>query len=313
MLQFHDITLEDRAWMQPLLEASGMLGNDYAFPNIYNWRFAFNTQAAHLDGFLVLRFGENGQFFLYPAGSGDVRPVIEAMLANAAENGLRFIMRSVETSAVERLAQLYPGRFVFTEDRDSFDYVYSREKLASLSGKKLHHKRTAIHHFLDECPDWSYEPITEENLPECLKMNDEWCRLNHCFSGGDERHAVDLQNASAALDNDLGLEHCAVRNALLNFFALDMLGGMLRVNGRVVAITAGERHNGNSVLVNVEKAFLEPDGCYAMINNQFAKNLPDDVLYINREDDVGDEGLRQSKLSYKPDLLVEKYTVTLSE
>ena len=219
-------------------------------------------------------------------------------------------MRGVEEAPKAELESLFPGRFSFSADRDSFDYIYTREKLAGLSGKKLHQKRNFINRFLAECSDWSYEPISARNIGECLEMNDEWCRLNHCPADDVEPEERPEEREP---DNDLGQERCAVHNALEHFFELNMFGGLLRANGRVVAFTAGELYRGDCVMVNIEKAFLEPEGCYAMINNQFARSLPESVLYLNREDDAGDEGLRRAKLSYNPDIMVEKYDVSLAE
>ena len=309
MLKFKAVELSDGLWIDPLLRESGMLGNDYTFPNIYNWRCTYNTQIARADGWLVVRCGLRDPYYLFPAGSGDIKLVIEEMISDADARGCKFLLRGVEAAPKALLEAEFPGRFSFSEDRGSFDYLYTREKLAGLSGKKLHQKRNFINRFLSECSDWSYEPISARNIGECLEMNDEWCRLNHCPADGIEPEAAAPEKEP---DNGLGQEQCAVHSALNHFFELNMIGGALRVNGKIVAFTAGEVYHGNCVMVNIEKAFLEPDGCYAMINNQFARSLPENILYLNREDDVGDEGLRRAKLSYNPDILVEKYDVTLA-
>ncbi len=310
MLKFKAVELSDKLWADPLLRESGMLGNDYTFPNIYNWRCTYNTQISRFGGWLVVRHGLREPYYLFPAGSGDVKEVVEEMIADAKARGCKFLMRGVENAPRELLESLFPGRFAFSADRNGFDYIYTREKLAGLSGKKLHQKRNFINRFLAECESWSYEPLSAQNIVECAAMNDEWCRLNHCPA---DDIALEQAADGKEPDNGLGPENCAVRSALNHFFELNMTGGVLRVDGRVVAFTAGEIYHGNCVMVNIEKAFLEPDGCYAMINNQFARSLPESIVYLNREDDAGNEGLRRAKLSYNPDIMVEKYDVTLAE
>ena len=133
-------------------------------------------------------------------------------------------------------------------------------------------------------------------------MHGEWRNLNNCFD----------DTPSNCDHSGLVKEKCAVRNAFAHFFDLGMEGGLLRVNGKVVAFAAGVRYRRDSFIVNIEKAFLSPDGTYAMINNQFASHLPEEVLYVNREDDFGDPGLRQAKLSYKPEMMIEKFAATLA-
>lgn len=301
MLQFRDINLDDMTWVTPLLEASGYLGNDYTFPNIFNWRCAYNSKIVRINDYLVVKLHLPDPVYLFPAGHGDLSPVIDLMISDAAERDIPFKMIGIEAAAKSRLEQLFPNRFLLQPMRDYFDYLYTREKLATLPGKKLHSKRTNLRHFLNEAPSWVYEPITPDNIQECIEMHTEWRRQNLCFDDPD----------STCDGSGLVQEKCAVKNAFAHFFELGMEGGLLRVDGRVVAFAAGERYRTNHFIVNIEKAFLSPAGSYAMINNQVASHLPEDILYINREDDVGDPGLRKAKLSYKPDLLLEKFEATL--
>lgn len=105
-------------------------------------------------------------------------------------------------------------------------------------------------------------------------------------------------------------ELCAVRNCFENFLALGLRGGLLRVDGRVVAYTMGLPLNSDTFIVHIEKAFSDVAGAYPMINREFAAHNCADFKYVNREDDVGDEGLRRAKLSYKPAILLEKFIVT---
>ena len=123
-------------------------------------------------------------------------------------------------------------------------------------------------------------------------MNEEWCRRNDCM-------------------NNLGIsdESCAVRTGLKNFWQLGYIGGLIRVNGKIQAFTFGEPVNSDTFVVHVEKAFTDYQGAYPMINRQFLLNSVHGYKYINREEDCGKPGLRQSKLAYKPQRMVEKYNI----
>ena len=172
---------------------------------------------------------------------------------------------------------------------DSFDYVYLTENLINLPGKKFHGKRNHIAAFMRE-NEWSYEPITADNLDECRAMNAEWERRNR-------------EKDPEAMDDELD----AINISFENYFDLGFVGGLLRANGEVVAFTFGEEMNSEVFCTHIEKAYADVRGAYPMINREFAANALSQYKYINREDDTGSEGLRKAKLSYCPDILLEKY------
>ena len=176
------------------------------------------------------------------------------------------------------------------------DYVYESEKLATLSGKKLHGKRNHINKFKQVNEDWSYEKITKENIEECFQMALQWRIENGCEA-----------------DEEKNAEMCVTLNSLRLYEELELTGGLLRVNGKVVAFTLGEEVSDDTFVVHIEKAFAEIQGAYPMINQQFVEHECMKYKYINREEDTGAEGLRKAKLSYRPVFLVEKGTVTKRE
>lgn len=301
MLDFQTITLADRGWIKPILDMSGEYGSEYAFGNLFNWRKAYGLSAARRDGFVLIRCEglscqRSAPYYIFPAGTGDAVPAVEALLADAEQRGCRFEMRQVTPEHRAILETAFPGRFSFTETRGTFDYLYPAEQMIALQGKKLHNKRTHINKFNALYKDWSFEPITPENIHLCHLMNDEWCRENGCY-----------------IDCLLELELCAARSALDHFFELELEGGMLIVEGKVAAFTAGERYRADAFVINIEKALTAYNGSYTVINQQFAEHCLHDVRYINREDDVDNEGLRKAKMSYLPERFVEKYTVTLQD
>ena len=292
MIEFRQIALEDKEWVDPLLAAGDFQGAEYSFSTMWMWTKIYDTEIARSGDFVVIRSLEDGWAdYIYPSGRGDdadLKNTILELMEDARRLKLNFSMVPVPKSRQETLERLFPGQFKFEDIRNAYDYIYLKDDLVSLSGKKYQAKRNHLHHF-EALPDWSYEPVTAQNLQECIKMNAEWCRRNKC-----------PDNVS------LNAETCAVHRALNNFLALKLKGGVLRSEGRIVAYTVGEKLNGDTFLVHIEKAFDDVDGAYPMINREFLKHEAEGCKYVNREDDSGDPGLRTAKLSYHPAYLLEK-------
>lgn len=291
MIDFHEITIADRAWMRPILYHCSFPGADYTFNNMYFWS-GFYGQVGLVAGFLTQRrrFGDV-ESYIYPAGQGDVRQALEQITLDARERGGTLRLRGVtlETRAV--LESLYPGRFTFKPYRDAFDYLYSVESLTQLRGKKLQAKRNHCNRFCAEHPDWYTRPLTADNLGQCRGLLDVWY----------ESHP-----ASAPL----AVEQQAIDRVLENYDTLEMDGLMLFDGERLVGVSMGSRMNEQYYDVNFEKALADVDGAYAMINREFSRMVAaryPEVQYLNREDDMGLEGLRAAKLSYHPTLLLEKF------
>ncbi len=295
MINFRQITMADRACVNQFLSASNFRSAEYSFANIYNWTKAYAIEIAFFEGFLLFRSGKGEKNYVYPAGSGNLAPALQALIDEAAEAGRPFVLRAVQPEGKQLMEQLFPGRFKYTLMRDTFDYIYLSDDLINLTGKKFQPKRNHIARFKKGF-NWQYEDITAANLPECEAMNEEWCRIYGCND-----------NAS------LAAEACAVRCALHHFNDEALVGGLLRVDGKVIAYTVGEQLNTDTLIVHVEKAFSEVyQGAYQLINQEFVKRHAANLKYVNREDDAGDEGLRKAKLSYQPIFLIEKYMAELS-
>lgn len=292
MISFQKIKLEDRTWMEPYLKESQFRGCDYAFGNLYIWGEPSQIEVADYAGMLCIRsrsWQEKTPIYTFPAGNGDLEQAVTGMLSEAKEGGYQFHIRGFAAAEAERLETCFPGKFQIESVREEWDYIYLREKLATLSGKKYHGKRNHIARFQDT-GEWRFEPITEETLEDCRKMNDAWCRLYGCVQS-----------------KDLSLEQCAVRKAFDYYFELKFQGGVLYQEEKPVAFTIGEPLNEDTFVVHIEKAFPDIQGAYPMINQQFVLHCTGGYQYVNREEDLGQEGLRKAKLSYKPELLLEKY------
>ena len=290
MLEFHKPTMEDRRWSLPLLRASGYLGCEYTFGNMFLWCGVFGTKIAHFQDFaLAISNEEHRATYCMPAGIGDRREAIEAIRADAGQRGIPFIMHGVTPEGIAYLNEVYPGKFTYEASRDDFDYIYSSRDLIDLSGKKYHGKRNHISYFKKNF-DWQYERITPENIEECRRMNEEWEALN-----------------SERKPEEIATEQRAVNHAFNHFWELGLVGGLIRTQDGVVAYTIGEPINDDCFCTHIEKAFSSGRGANPILNNEFARNELSGYRYINREEDTGDEGLRKAKLSYYPEILLEKH------
>ena len=294
MIEFKEIELQDSTWMKPLFNDADMEGCHQKFATVFLWAKINDKRIARVNDYVVIKVMANSEkpFYFYPAGVGDIKPVIELMREDAAKSGHEFVLDGVSPKNIIELDQAFPNSFKYKEVRDNFDYVYLLEKMISLSGKKLSAKRNHINNFKRN-HEWEFEPITKDNIDECWQMNKQWCLDNDC-------------NKSEELQE----EACAVKVAFRNFFELELEGGLIRADGKIIAYTIGEVLNSDTYVIHVEKAFSEIQGAYAMINREFAELIKErhpHLVYVNREEDVGDPGLRKAKKSYYPEKMEEKY------
>lgn len=299
MIDFHPPRLEEKLWVDELLRRADYRGCDYNFTNLFVWSRAYHQEIARVDDFLVTHVcGRMGCSFMFPAGGGDLASVIRKLEEEAAGRGEPLRLVCLTPRQMAELEEFFPGQFTFTADRDGYDYLYEIDRLADLGGKRLHAKRNHINRFMENNPSWTYEEITPESLGECLAMDKEWYRRS-------------LAREGEAEERDLGDEGVALRQAMEHYQALGLEGGLIRVYGEVVAFTMGDLLNSDTYDVHFEKAYGELQGAYAMINREFARwvrGRHPNVRYLNREDDMGVEGLRKAKESYYPDQMVEKHT-----
>lgn len=296
MIDFKEIELKDKEWVDECLRQANFQGCEYSFTSNYIWRSIYHPKIAKVEGMYCLRSEYHGRYsYCYPAGQGDIKKVITLLLEDAKELGISFRMHGITEDLIEQLEEWFPGVFQFETNRDDSDYIYTVEKLSTLAGKKLHGKRNHINRFKDT-DDWEYYDVTSENVQECIEMNKEW-----------------LARYVTEEDKELQDEAKAVSEILEHFDELKVKGGILKREGKVVAYTIGEPINDDTYVIHIEKAFYEVQGAYPMINQQFVLRNCQDYKYVNREEDTGDEGLRKAKLSYYPDILLDKYVATLKE
>ena len=290
MIKFKDITLEDKEAITSITMNSERKNCDLSFSNLCSWRFMYDTKFAIVDGFLLFKFHMNNELaYMMPVGEGDLKKILEAIIDDAASEGESFLMYGVCNNMKDEIEKLMPGKFCFSSNRDYVDYIYLRTDLAELKGKKFQPKRNHANKFYKTYTDYEYMPITADRISECLRLEEEWCKANDCGQ-----------------QNGLGNERKSLTYALNHFDELGLTGGILYVNGKIAAFTFGMPINHETFGVHVEKADTEIEGAYNVINQEFAKHIPEQFVYLNREEDLGIEGLRKAKLSYQPAILLEK-------
>ena len=296
IIPFKPITAADADLLRSYTMEGKCMNCDMNVANLCSWQFLYHTEYAVVEGFLVLRFVSDGHVtYMKPMGKGDLRHVLELLMADARSLGDTLRMACVCPCAQGMMEESMPGAFAYSVNRDRADYLYLREKLVTLSGKKLQPKRNHISKFKRTYPNYEYRPLTADLVDDCIRLGKEWCRTNDSC----------MQRAMQA-------EQRMIDYALHHIDELHIVGGTLWVDEKMVAFTFGARINAEAFDVCVEKADTAYEGAYAMINNEFVSRLPEDITYINREEDLGLEGLRKAKLSYQPDLILDKMTATLT-
>lgn len=294
-INYQTPALEHRSTILSYLQQVHEFGSEYTFSNIFLWAKHYGVTFAIIRDMLVIRSVKQDHCsYAYPIGANPAKPVIEQLLEQARQDKVVFGMHGLTAEKVQLLEQQFPGHFTFTPERDTFDYIYRSEDLITLKGKKYHGKRNHINRFETEHPDWFYEPITSHNMQECLLFAQEWLQRQDSIHPG------------------LTSEYQLIQTAFRWFDILGLVGGLLRVDGKVVAFSLGEPINQQVFVVHIEKAYPEITGAYPMINREFIKHEASSYEYINREEDLGIEGLRKAKLSYRPAILLEKYRAGLS-
>lgn len=296
-IQFKPIELEDRDIIQSFTLQGKSQICDLAFSNLYGWSNRYRTRWAIINDSLVISFKPahhpHPAYLMPICGCSDrFDAVISTLHQISIDESFPLIIMGVSPNCRQAIETLSPTRFDFKSDSASQDYVYLREKLVHLSGKSLQSKRNHINKFEKLYPKYSYEEITDNNLEQCLNLSRNWL----------EQTVAD----SSRIDEQEMIEKC-----LRNRNALGLQTGVLKVEDRVIAFSFGSPINHNTFGVHVEKADTRYDGAFAMINREFARHIPEQYLYINREEDLGLEGLRKSKLSYKPELMLIKDTAIL--
>lgn len=294
MLEWSIPEAEDEDWINSCIAVSGTMASDASFANIYLLRNKYSTKISRYKDFVIRKYSGKGARcgYTFPLGKGDVAKALAEIEKDAKECGERLQFAFVTEEQKEVLENAMPARFCYSSDAGDSDYIYLRSELASLSGKAFHKKKNHFSKFVRTYPDYKYYEIGACNIYDAQKVADAWYY----------EHLQDEDASQLA-------EYKAIKEALDNFEELGLIGGIIYVNDSPCAMTIASKINENTVDVHFEKAVGEYalNGGYAAINKLFSEKL-DGVTWLNREEDIGIEGLRKAKLSYRPKIMLKKYS-----
>jgi len=264
--------------------------SESSFTTIFAWKDYLNMRYAEVAGFLVIVFEDRqGNYKTYmPFGEGDLKKCIDTLCEHFRKLGRTFKIISADENMAQNLKKLYPHVKV-EENLDFEDYVYTSESLINLSGKKLHSKKNHLNTFKNTYT-YEYRRMTEADFPECMALAKTLMLLKN------SEDSIEYKSEKRSLEIIFD-----------NFFELELRGGVIVIADKIAAFSIGEKLNDECALIHVEKADTQYKGIYAAINNEFVKNEWSSFKYINREEDMGIEGLRKAKLSYRPDHMVRKF------
>ena len=261
----------------------------YNFSNLYMWRKAMNYRYAIINDSLCIfaKYHDSAPFMFFPLGSQDIQ---STMFEITEQFGLPITLRPLSQRMTDQMASLYPD--VIPEFRRGLcDYIYDTSDLATLSGKKFHKKRNHLNKFI-KTYSYEYIAVTSENI-DILK-----------------NAAVHLYTDEDKLDSGLSDEYYAINELINNFDTLGLKAGVITIDGNIAAYSIGEVQNGDTALIHTEKADRNYDGAYAAINYEFIRHEFTGTKFVNREEDMGIDGLRQAKTSYNPIAFNNVYSIT---
>lgn len=296
-MNFKPLELSDFSALQPYFQNTPFQACDFTFANLYIWKDLYPVEFSLYKNVLIFRgfYQANQPVYLYPFGTVFSESVLEEVILALFEDAHSFnaplVLRGFFEKEAALLLNLFPDRFTLSSSPDQWDYLYLKDDLLQLSGSRYHSKRNHIARFKKTYPDFSFLPVTPENIADCRKVSEIWYA---------HRRKENIPDAS--------LDETVVNRALSHFHELPLTGGLLYTDKEPVAFTIGEPINQDTYAVHIEKAFAWIPGAYPMINQCYVAAFMNGYTYVNREEDDGIEGLRKAKQSYHPCTMVQKQT-----
>ena len=288
MSDFQPIGLQHKPLFDELLAGHATQSSSDSFGNVFLWDILCRRNVARLGDRLGIEYlCPRGTFYGFPVGRGDLTAAIDTLRLRAGERGVPLRIHGVLPEQRQELESAFPDAFSFIDDRDNYDYLYSLDAMATLRGKKLHGKRNFCNRF-EAAYSWRFAPLGPDNFDDCRAMLQIWDAER---DGGDEE------------------ENQAIKRAMECWDTLGFLGGILYADGAPVAFTMAEPLRSDTLDVHFEKAREDVPGAYPMIAREFARHVQasrPEVLYLNREEDMGLPNLRKAKEEWYPMSLLEK-------
>lgn len=291
MKDFKSIEIQDKKAFERFFQLDPPEISEYTFTNLFIWRHRYRPVWLARNDCLLIIFRPSHQeaYGLPPAGSGDKKQALRFLCDELKRISPEVRIRRVGEGFVRQ--HVDPEKYECVLDRDNSDYVYLTRDLIRLSGNKYHRKKNHLNQFTKNHA-FEYQELTPGLVERFLEMQEGWCQLREC-----------------AEKPDLFAEDYAIREALTQFEELQYRGGAIVMNSRVEAFSLGEPLNEDTAVIHVEKANPEIPGLYVAVSQLFCSKTWSHLTYINREQDMGLEGLRKAKESYYPHHMVNKYTI----
>lgn len=299
-MKFNPLRITDRELFESYFRTCKPIVSDLTFTNLYLWHFARKIEWCELCECLIIRttYPNEMPFIFYPLHkNGDEKAKISALnalISDFKEQNLPFSIHSLSKIDKNELETIMPGKFDFIYKEDRSDYIYDCAELIALAGKKYHKKKTHYNNFC-KAYDFRYEALSLSNASEVASAYDAWFEA--------------LPNKTDGLKN----EYIGIKACLENFAKLSFMGGILRVDERIVAFSFGEMLNDECAVIHIEKGDINYNGVFQAINREFLAHEWSGAKIVNREEDLGIEGLRKAKQSYQPIYLEQKFEASLKQ
>ncbi len=288
-LNFKKITIEDKDLIEKCFTICQPGISEYTFTNIFIWSKPKELLYVKLDeGLIFLAHIHGERYFMPPIGFMDCHKTFESLLEYGVARNIHLIRLIPEYQ--KKYTKNMPVKII--PDRNSFDYIYKTSSLESLKGWRLDGKRGFIKKFT-ETYNYKYEQYTEQHKKGCLELAENW--------------ASGKRSSDPTVDDEL----IAIRTFLDNYDRLSSTGGVIIIDEKIIAFIFGEKLNDTTFVIHFEKADHTFTGSYQIINQLFVRNeISGRYLFVNREEDMGIDGIRKAKMSYVPIRLLKKYTVS---
>jgi len=299
MVEFKPLELSDRDLFQRYLGEYSFNTYEYTFLTLYIWRKMCNVSYSIIDDALIIKKStkNTGSYFMQPLGytKENLKNIVAKLdEIKKSDPSFKSLFRDVEMPFINELIDNFGYNICICEDVNNFDYIYSSKQLISLSGHRYHRKKNQYNQFIRKYNFEVRDLIDKSVINDCIDFAKEWY---------DSRENKDEQ---------LRFELESIKDILANPEILNIKGIAVYVDGRMAGFSIGEKANKKMAIVHIEKGNLDYDGIYSFLNKTMVERHFKDVRLINRQEDLGIEGLRKAKMAYNPVRLEKKFIVDLS-
>jgi hypothetical protein len=295
--EFVEINLSHKNFLNKLFDIYQPQISELNFNELFMWRNSYKIFLSNLYNNLCIFVNHYNDKYFYPLiGNNEIKLSLQKLYEYTTKNRIQLKFRCVTQDFLTKIKVF--NNVLIEEDFCFYDYVYKTIDLINLKGEKFHSKRNLIKQFSSKYK-FEFLSITEDNIKDCIYFIEKW--------------AQKINSVKKYTSQEFEDEIVATTELLKNYFNLDLVGSVITVENNIIAITVASKLNNNTAVVHIEKAFKEFKGCYQTINQLFCKNMLYNYEYINREQDLCDEGLKKAKMSYYPYKIVEKKVVTIKK